>query len=220
MYVTTVGILLMLVYASISGFGSVFNEYIMKFGSGNENINLQNVILYSWGLLFNLIGIFMTGFGGGDSDDATTAMEGGPGELRTEDVSSLFGFTSMAQFVWWTLFLLNGAFHGLIISAVMKHLSSIWKLFMNGLAIPIAGIWQMVMFGAVLNGYFFLACVLVVVSLYVYKTPGVLDEWLLKMGLGQLSSSSSRTSTTKNGATYAKVGVVDGGNGDADDATV
>eukprot|EP00940_MAST-03C_sp_MAST-3C-sp2_P000538 g538.t1 len=172
-YVTTTGIFLMLVYSMISGFGCVYNEFIMKFGTGSDNINLQNVVLYSWGLLFNGCGILMSA---SSSSAAVVETDDDLGVLETESAggSTFFGFESMSQLIWWIMFVLNGAFHGLIISAVMKHLSSIWKLFMSGLSIPIAGLCTSILFGAPLALTLVFGSACVVAALYLYQTPGLL----------------------------------------------
>ncbi len=82
-------------------------------------MHLQNSILYSWGLVFNLLA-------------ASRAPEW-----------KAAGFESSTQLWWWLLFVANGACHGLVIAFVMKILSSIWKLFMSASAVLVAGILQM-----------------------------------------------------------------------------
>eukprot|EP00656_Telonema_subtile_P041211 TRINITY_DN4633_c0_g1_i5.p1 TRINITY_DN4633_c0_g1~~TRINITY_DN4633_c0_g1_i5.p1 ORF type:complete len:365 (-),score=76.72 TRINITY_DN4633_c0_g1_i5:110-1204(-) len=153
LFVTGVGILIMIVYGCVSGFAGVFNEYIMKQGVGADmSMHLQNLLLYSWGILFN-----------------------GAAMLYMNSTKSSPGFESSGQLVWWILFVLNGAFHGLVISAVMKYLSSIFKLFMSACAIFVAGFLQILLFNASHLPISFLAAAAIVsAALYIYNTPDLL----------------------------------------------
>eukprot|EP00658_Telonema_sp_P-2_P045255 TRINITY_DN3319_c0_g1_i2.p1 TRINITY_DN3319_c0_g1~~TRINITY_DN3319_c0_g1_i2.p1 ORF type:complete len:379 (+),score=98.31 TRINITY_DN3319_c0_g1_i2:117-1253(+) len=153
LYVTTAGILVMILYGFVSGFAGVFNEYIMKQGVGADlSIHLQNLLLYSWGILLN-----------------------GSAALLYQSTSRSAGFETAPQTVWWILFVLNGAFHGLVISAVIKYLSSIFKLFMSACAIFVAGALQLVLFNAShLPISFVVAAAIVSAALYLYNTPNVL----------------------------------------------
>ncbi len=170
-FITTFGVILMILYACVSGFASVFNEYIMKNGSGCENIFLQNIILYAWGILFNSTGMMYSFFASSSSSDLNSSE----GDLvLSEYESSGYGFVSFLQLVWWTLFVLNGALHGLVISGVMKYLSSIWKLFMSACAIVFAMTAQILVMGASISLSIVSSLVCTASALYLYKTPGVL----------------------------------------------
>jgi hypothetical protein len=174
-YITTFGVFIMIFYSFVSGFASVFNEYIMKNGSGCENIFLQNLVLYSWGILFNCSGLFYSLLNSPTSSPSETTDDGVVVNLgEYDDGNGFYGFYSFAQFFWWTCFVLNGTFHGLIISGVMKYLSSIWKLFMSASAIFAAALFQIMVFGASITFSVLGSFVLVSFALYLYKTPGVL----------------------------------------------
>eukprot|EP00658_Telonema_sp_P-2_P053268 TRINITY_DN4174_c0_g1_i10.p1 TRINITY_DN4174_c0_g1~~TRINITY_DN4174_c0_g1_i10.p1 ORF type:complete len:368 (-),score=116.30 TRINITY_DN4174_c0_g1_i10:234-1337(-) len=158
LYVTGFGVAIMILYGFVSGFAGVFNEYIMKQGVGADlSMHLQNVLLYSWGILLN-------------GSAALFYSSGAPSP----------GFETATQTMWWIMFVLNGAFHGLVIGAVIKYLSSVFKLFMSACAIFVAGLLQLVLFNAThLPSSFLLAAATVGVALYMYNTPDLLPASLV-----------------------------------------
>jgi len=154
LFVTSFGVVVMLFYGAVSASASVFNEYIMKEGTGaNQSIHLQNLLLYSWGMLLNGAAFLL---------------------FASNGSAAGAGFETSTQLFWWILFVLNGAFHGLVISAVIKYLSSIFKLFMSACAIFVAGFLQLVLGASSLPIGFVAAACMVSAALYLYNTPGLL----------------------------------------------
>ncbi|KAM9266175.1 LOW QUALITY PROTEIN: uncharacterized protein FYN16_006647 [Cariama cristata] len=100
LHITLVGLLLISVYWLISGLSAVYTEAILK--TQALPLSLQNLFLYVFGVLLNLIGYFWS------------STEG----------SFLEGFSS-----WVLVIVVSQALNGLIMSVVMKHSSNITRLF-------------------------------------------------------------------------------------------
>ncbi|XP_071964082.1 probable UDP-sugar transporter protein SLC35A4 [Antedon mediterranea] len=136
------GLALMSIYCCISGLAGVYTEYILK-KHQEVSLSLQNVLLYTYGVAFNLVGFLWTsGF----------------------QPSSFFqGFS-----VWTVIIIVTQAFNGLIMSAIFKHGSNIIRLFIIASAMGVTTILSMLLFSLQLNLYFYCAFGLVIISLVLY----------------------------------------------------
>lgn len=139
LHVTPVGLLLLSVYCLISGLSAVYTEAILK--SQALPLSLQNIFLYFFGVLLNLLGSVWSG------------MEGG----------FLEGFSP-----WVLLVVLSQALNGLIMSVVMKHSSNITRLFVISCSILVNALLSVVLFNLQLTLLFFMAVACIGLAVYLY----------------------------------------------------
>ncbi|KFV50630.1 putative UDP-sugar transporter protein SLC35A4, partial [Gavia stellata] len=139
LHITLVGLLLILVYCLISGLSAVYTEAILK--TQALPLSLQNLFLYFFGVLLNLIGYFWS------------SAEG----------SFLEGFSS-----WVLVIVVSQALNGLIMSVVMKHSSNITRLFVISCSILVNALLSVTLFNLQLTVLFFVAvsCIGLAVHLY------------------------------------------------------
>ncbi|NXO87637.1 S35A4 protein, partial [Sitta europaea] len=139
LHVTPVGLLLLSVYCLISGLSAVYTEAILK--SQALPLSLQNIFLYFFGVLLNLMGSVWSGTQGG----------------------FLEGFSP-----WVLLVVLSQALNGLIMSVVMKHSSNITRLFVISCSILVNALLSVALFNLQLTLLFFtaVACIGLAVHLY------------------------------------------------------
>lgn len=98
---------LIIIQTLVSAFGLVYNEYLVKSNSKQE-VHIQNIYLYGFGVCFNLL--FM--------------MILNPGNAKP----SVFFRNWNWQLIPVTAV---SAFGGVVISLVLKHMDSVWKLFLD-----------------------------------------------------------------------------------------
>ncbi|XP_068960472.1 probable UDP-sugar transporter protein SLC35A4 [Petaurus breviceps papuanus] len=139
LHVTPLGLLLLLLYCLISGLSSVYTELLMK--RQRLPLALQNLFLYSFGVLMNL-GLYV---GGGP----------GPGLLE--------GFSA-----WAGLVVLSQALNGLLMSAIMKHGSSITRLFVVSSSLVVNAVLSATLLHVQLTAAFFLALLLIGLAVHLY----------------------------------------------------
>ncbi|KFP68255.1 putative UDP-sugar transporter protein SLC35A4, partial [Cariama cristata] len=139
LHITLVGLLLISVYCLISGLSAVYTEAILK--TQALPLSLQNLFLYVFGVLLNLIGYFWS------------STEG----------SFLEGFSS-----WVLVIVVSQALNGLIMSVVMKHSSNITRLFVISCSILVNALLSVTLFNLQLTLLFFIAvsCIGLAVHLY------------------------------------------------------
>ncbi|XP_009507214.2 probable UDP-sugar transporter protein SLC35A4 [Phalacrocorax carbo] len=139
LHITLVGLLLISVYCLISGLSAVYTEAILK--TQALPLSLQNLFLYFFGVLLNLIGYFWS------------SAEG----------SFLEGFSS-----WVLVIVVSQALNGLIMSVVMKHSSNITRLFVISCSVLVNALLSITLFNLQLTLLFFIAisCVSLAVHLY------------------------------------------------------
>ncbi|KFQ46528.1 putative UDP-sugar transporter protein SLC35A4, partial [Nestor notabilis] len=139
LHITLVGLVLISVYCLISGLSAVYTEAILK--SQVLPLSLQNLFLYFFGVLLNLIGYFWS------------SPEGG----------FLEGFSS-----WVLVIVVSQALNGLIMSVVMKHSSNITRLFIISCSILVNALLSVTLFNLQLTHLFFIAvsCIGLAVHLY------------------------------------------------------
>ncbi|XP_004643339.1 probable UDP-sugar transporter protein SLC35A4 [Octodon degus] len=139
LHVTPLGLLLLVLYCFISGLSSVYTELLMK--RQRLPLALQNIFLYTFGVLLNL------GLHAGSGP--------GPGLLE--------GFSG-----WAALVVLSQALNGLIMSAVMKHGSSITRLFIVSCSLVVNAVLSAVLLRLQLTVTFFLATLLIGLAVRLY----------------------------------------------------
>lgn len=139
LHITPLGLLLLILYCLISGLSSVYTELLMK--RQRLPLALQNLFLYTFGVLLNL-GLHV---GGGP----------GPGLLE--------GFSG-----WAALVVLSQALNGLLMSAVMKHGSSITRLFVVSCSLVVNAVLSAVLLRLQLTAAFFLATLLIGLAMRLY----------------------------------------------------
>ncbi|XP_012968209.1 probable UDP-sugar transporter protein SLC35A4 [Mesocricetus auratus] len=139
LHVTPLGLVLLAVYCLVSGLSSVYTELIMK--RQRLPLALQNLFLYTFGVILNL-GLYA---GSGP----------GPGFLE--------GFSG-----WAVLVVLTQAVSGLLMSAVMKHGSSITRLFVVSCSLLVNAVLSAVLLQLQLTAVFFLATLLIGLAVCLY----------------------------------------------------
>lgn len=139
LHITPLGLLLLMLYCLISGLSSVYTELLLK--RQRLPLALQNLFLYTFGVLLNL-GLHA---GGGP----------GPGLLE--------GFSG-----WAALVVLSQALNGLLMSAVMKHGSSITRLFVVSCSLVVNGVLSVALLRLQLTAAFFLATLLIGLAMHLY----------------------------------------------------
>ncbi|NWI85390.1 S35A4 protein, partial [Pitta sordida] len=139
LHVTPVGLVLLCVYCLISGLSAVYTEAILK--TQALPLSLQNIFLYFFGVLLNLLGSVWSGTGGG----------------------FLEGFSP-----WVLLVVLSQALNGLIMSVVMKHSSNITRLFIISCSILVNALLSVALFNLQLTLLFFVAVTCIGLAVHLY----------------------------------------------------
>uniref|UniRef100_A0A8D0E0J6 Solute carrier family 35 member A4 n=1 Tax=Salvator merianae TaxID=96440 RepID=A0A8D0E0J6_SALMN len=139
LHITPIGVLLMCLYCLISGLSAVYTEVVLK--SQDLPLNLQNVFLYIFGVLLNVIIHF-------SSSPAAGFLE---------------GFS-----VWVLLVIVSQALNGLIMSVIMKHSNNITRLFVISFSIVINALLSVFLFRLHFTTFFFLSVLLIGIAVYLY----------------------------------------------------
>jgi probable UDP-sugar transporter A4 len=140
MYIHPIGISMILIYCTISGFAGVYNEWILK-KYYSESLHLQNIYLYSYGSLLNLIYSLF--------------------KIKSFDL--LKGFS---KYTW--LIIISQSLNGLFMSVVIKHTSNIIRLFVISFSLVVTTVLSIIIFNLTLNYYFFISFVSMIFALYLY----------------------------------------------------
>ena len=142
MYIQPMGIPMMLTYCAVSGLAGVYNEWILK-KYYFESLHLQNVYVYTYGTVLNLIGL-----------------------LRHGSIVKLFdGFS---RYTW--LIVISQVWNGLSMSVVMKYSSNILRLFIIAFSLLITTLLSLLIFHVQLNIYFLISLCTMMVALAIYYT--------------------------------------------------
>ncbi|XP_073476967.1 probable UDP-sugar transporter protein SLC35A4 [Aquarana catesbeiana] len=139
LYITLPGLLIMVIYCLISGMSAVYTEMTLK--TQKIPLNLQNIFLYSFGIVINLLAHSSGSHNGGFLD----------------------GFS-----IWVFVIVLSQAFNGLIMSVVMKHSSNITRLFIISCSMLVNGLLSYMLLQLQLTFLFFLAVVLIGFAVYLF----------------------------------------------------
>lgn len=138
-YISLQGLLLMVIYCLISGLSAVYTEVTLK--TQKIPLSLQNIFLYSFGIVVN----FLVHLTGGHSS------------------GFLDGFS-----IWVVVIIISQALNGLIMSAVMKHSSNLTRLFIISFSMLVNGLLSYLLFQLQLTVLFFLAVVLIGFAVYLF----------------------------------------------------
>ncbi|KAG9490931.1 probable UDP-sugar transporter protein SLC35A4 [Eleutherodactylus coqui] len=139
LYISLQGLLLMVIYCLISGLSAVYTEVTLK--TQRISLNLQNIFLYSFGILVNVL-IHFTG---------------------SHNSGFLDGFS-----FWVLVIIISQALNGLIMSAVMKHSSNLTRLFIISFSMLVNGLLSYLLFQLRLTLLFFLAVLLIGLAVYLF----------------------------------------------------
>ena len=149
MYITHLGILMIIVYSFISGFSGVYSEYLLKVNFKNT-IHTQNIYLYTFGTVFNLL-------------TAYTSVEVSPDSMSLISFSI---FNNFNAYTWAVIF--SQVFTGFAMSIVMKHSSNITRLFIISASLIVTTVLSVLFFNLNLNFYFYAAFFAILIAIYFY----------------------------------------------------
>lgn len=141
-------VLFMLFQASLSAFAGVYNEFLLKEYSSMD-VNEQNFFMYSWALIFNL------GYGLYSNPSYYTSGQ-------------LFGNSNG---LFWMI-VLNGALIGIVTSLILKFINVIVKAFASACEVLLTAVIAAFLLGDPLTGRDFVACCVVMYSIFVYYGTG------------------------------------------------
>lgn len=142
MYIQPMGIPMMLVYCVFSGLAGVYNEWILK-KNYFESLHLQNVYVYTYGTVLNLIGLLQYG-------------------------SIVEPFDGFSRYTW--LIVISQVWNGLSMSVVMKYSSNILRLFIIAFSLLVTTLLSLLIFHVQLNIYFLISLFTMMVALAIYYT--------------------------------------------------
>lgn len=139
------GWVMAIVMALLSGFAGVYTEAIIK-KRPSRNINVQNFWLYIFGMVFNIVAIFI--------QDFDAVMNKG----------FFHGYSLIT-----ICMILNHALSGIAVSMVMKYADNIVKVYSTSVAMLLTAIVSVFLFGFHLSLAFFLGSTVVSVSVYLHS---------------------------------------------------
>ncbi|KAM9311174.1 putative UDP-sugar transporter protein SLC35A4 [Gastrophryne carolinensis] len=139
LYITLPGLLLMLLYCFISGLSAVYTEKMLK--TQKIPLNMQNLFLYSFGMVVNLLAYL----------------------LGSPSTGFLDGFS-----FWVLVIIISQALNGLIMSIVMKHSNNITRLFIISCSMLVNGLLSYLLFQLQLTLLFFLSVILIGLAVYLF----------------------------------------------------
>ncbi|XP_069810215.1 probable UDP-sugar transporter protein SLC35A4 [Dendropsophus ebraccatus] len=139
LYISLQGLLLMVIYCLISGLSAVYTEMTLK--TQKIPLNLQNIFLYSFGIIVNSL-VHLT---------------------ESDGRRFLDGFS-----IWVLVIIVSQALNGLIMSAVMKHSSNLTRLFIISFSMLVNGFLSYLLFQLQLTLLFFFAVFLIGLAVYLF----------------------------------------------------
>ncbi|XP_057849251.1 CMP-sialic acid transporter 1 isoform X1 [Cryptomeria japonica] len=146
------GYLLGILSACLSALAGVYTEYLMK--KNNDSLYWQNVQLYAFGVLFNMLRLIM--------DDVTAGFERGPWWQHL--------FNNYDYVTW--LVVLNLGSTGLLVSWLMKYADNIVKVYATSMAMLLTMVLSVYLFDFKPTLQLFLGVLICIMSLQMYFTPG------------------------------------------------
>lgn len=154
-FITEIGLVLVLVYCFLSGLSGVYNEYLLKLNF-SESIFVQNMYLYLFGTLLNLTA-FTVSF-------VAKALNSTDGQGVGQFWSSFFaGFN---VYTWTIVF--TQVFNGILMSVVMKYSSNLTRLFVISSSLIVTTTLSVLFFSLKLNLYYYFSFSAIMISLYLY----------------------------------------------------
>ncbi|KAG6498873.1 CMP-sialic acid transporter 2-like [Zingiber officinale] len=139
------GWLMAIVMALLSGFAGVYTEAIIK-KRPSRNIHVQNFWLYIFGMIFNIIAIFVQDYN----------------EVMNKGFFHGYSFITVCM-------ILNHALSGIAVSMVMKYADNIVKVYSTSVAMLLTAIVSVFLFSFHLSLAFFLGSTVVSVSVYLHS---------------------------------------------------
>ncbi len=147
MYIHPLGIPMIVIYCILSGLAGVYNEWILK-KHYTESLHLQNVFLYSYGTILNLI------------PTLSSSM------LTSQTTQFLNPFRGFTFYTW--LIVITQVLNGLFMSVVIKHSSNIIRLFVISFSLIVTALLSFFIFHISFNIYFFISFVTMTCALSLY----------------------------------------------------
>ncbi|GLJ36875.1 hypothetical protein SUGI_0745090 [Cryptomeria japonica] len=142
------GYLLGILSACLSALAGVYTEYLMK--KNNDSLYWQNVQLYAFGVLFNMLRLIM--------DDVTAGFERGPWWQHL--------FNNYDYVTW--LVVLNLGSTGLLVSWLMKYADNIVKVYATSMAMLLTMVLSVYLFDFKPTLQLFLGVLICIMSLQIY----------------------------------------------------
>uniref|UniRef100_A0A1D1YZC0 CMP-sialic acid transporter 1 n=1 Tax=Anthurium amnicola TaxID=1678845 RepID=A0A1D1YZC0_9ARAE len=145
------GYMLGILSACLSALAGVYTEFLMK--KNNDSLYWQNVQLYTFGAIFNLLRLLW--------DDFRVGFEEGPWWRRLVD-----GYTITTWMV-----VLNLGSTGLLVSWLMKYADNIVKVYSTSMAMLLTMVLSIFLFNFRPTLQLFLGIVICMMSLHMYFAP-------------------------------------------------
>jgi hypothetical protein len=149
MYIRPMGLPMIIIYCTLSGLAGVFNEWILK-KHYTVSLHLQNIYLYSYGSLFNLVPVI------------------GIPLLASRSLLQINPFEGFSIYTW--LVIATQALNGIFMSILIKHTSNIVRLFVISFSLIVTTLLSLVVFHLALNIYFFISFAAMMCALWLYYT--------------------------------------------------
>lgn len=149
MYIRPLGISMMVIYCTLSALAGVYNEWILK-RNYTESIHLQNIYLYTYGTIFNLI-------------PAISSM------MRSSQTINRWDFFHGFSIYTW-LIVFTQVLNGLSMSVVIKHSSNIIRLFIISFSLIVTTVLSALVFHIDFNFYFFVSVVIMICAVSIFYT--------------------------------------------------
>lgn len=153
MHIDSFGVFLILIYVWVSASAGVYNEWLYKNFSKDENIHSCNVRLYIIGCAVNLSAHL--------SREPTVA-----------GLQSLFA--GYNRYCWGLV--ATYSFMGLLIAQVMKYLDSIVKLYISGCSMYVSAALSWIIFGYLPTTNFVMGMILVTIAMVIYNLEQLLPK--------------------------------------------
>jgi probable UDP-sugar transporter A4 len=146
-YIRPLGLPMIFAYCTLSGLAGVYNEWILK-KYYEESLHVQNIYLYTYGSLLNLVPAV------------------GIPLLRSQSLDQLNLFRGFSIYTW--LIIVTQALNGLFMSVVIKHTSNIIRLFVISFSLVVTTILSVIVFHLTLNFYFIISFGSMICALWLY----------------------------------------------------
>lgn len=143
---SVIGLLFAVVSCLLSAFGGVYSEKLLK-DQPKDSIHWQNIQLYAWGILFNMVGMLVNNSG-------AVAERG------------FFDGYNM----WACVVVVNNALNGLAISAILKYADNIARVYAHACAMLLTMVLSVLLFGQPPTPQLIIACSVVGASTIQYNT--------------------------------------------------
>jgi UDP-sugar transporter A1/2/3 len=146
--VTAHAIFTQTVIALLSALAAIVTEYLMKSNPRrvSESLHIQNIWLYVYGILFNLLA------------------------LLGEDWDALWRDGFFYGYSWVTVFIIvNNAWSGIAVSAIMKYANNLVKLFVFAVSLVVTSVLSAIFFQFEPSLHFMLGSCVVFIAIYLYN---------------------------------------------------